>query len=97
MIQVKILIDILSSFKQIQKTKKKYVLLLIKNLLEILLGEASIDDNIVKLLDYLEKENLIENTVIIYTLIKVIFLNMATWIRGGSMKNLLLPFVILSK
>ena len=28
---------------------------------------ASIDDNIVKLLDYLEKENLIENTVIIYT------------------------------
>ena len=28
---------------------------------------AAIDDNIVKILDYLEKEKLIENTIIIYT------------------------------
>ena len=51
---------------------------------------ASIDDNIVKLLDYLEKENLIENTVIIYTSDQGYFLgNMVTWIKGGFMKNLL--------
>ena len=28
---------------------------------------AAIDDNIVKILDYLEKENMIDNTIIIYT------------------------------
>jgi len=34
---------------------------------DFLRSGAAIDDNIVKILDYLEKENLIENTVIIYT------------------------------
>ena len=60
-----------------------------KFIADFLRSGAAIDDNIVKILDYLESENLIENTVVIYTSDQGYFwVNMVTWTRDGFMKNL---------
>ncbi len=57
---------------------------------------ASVDDNVGRLLDYLEKENLIENTIVIYTSDQGFFLGDHGWYDKRFMyeESLRMPFLV---
>jgi arylsulfatase A-like enzyme len=81
------------TFKSLEERKKVFYQRYIKDYLRVI---ASIDDNIGRLLDYLDQSGLAENTIVIYTSDQGFFLGDHGWYDKRFMyeESLRMPYVI---